>query len=69
VVNIISDWFVEAANHTCGDFPRGTDEMQQAGLTPLPSTLVAPPRVAESALQMECKILHSYETTDRWGRG
>lgn len=35
VVNIISDWFVEAANHTCGDFERGVDEMKLAGLTPV----------------------------------
>lgn len=28
VVNIISDWMVEAANHTCGAFPPEVDEMQ-----------------------------------------
>jgi hypothetical protein len=31
----MSDWFVEAANHTCGDFDPGLDEMALAGLTPL----------------------------------
>ena len=40
VVNIMSEWFVEAANHTCGDYPRGVDEMKLAGLTPLASTKV-----------------------------
>ncbi|KAG2440828.1 hypothetical protein HXX76_003683 [Chlamydomonas incerta] len=56
VVNIMSEWFVEAANHTCGDFPRGVDEMALAGLTPLASTKVRPPRVAESAVHMECRL-------------
>jgi len=25
VVCIMSEWFVESANHTCGNFPRGSD--------------------------------------------
>lgn len=58
VVNIISDWFVEAANFTCGDYDRGVNEMQLAGLTPVPSQKIKPPRVAESAVQMECKLRH-----------
>lgn len=37
VVNIISDWFIEAANHTCGMFDYGVNEMQLSGLTPIPS--------------------------------
>ncbi|KAG2442076.1 hypothetical protein HYH02_009867 [Chlamydomonas schloesseri] len=56
VVNVMSEWFVEAANHTCGDYPRGVDEMRLAGLTPLASTKVRPPRVAESAVHMECRL-------------
>ena len=37
-VNIISEWFLEAANHTCGPFDPDVDEMALAGLTPV-STL------------------------------
>jgi len=33
----------------------GVDEMAKAGLTPAPSNLVKPPRVAESPISMECK--------------
>lgn len=44
-MNLISEWFIEAANHTCGNFEYGEDEMQLAGLTPLPATKVrAAPR-------------------------
>ena len=56
VVAIMSDWFVEAANHSCGSFPPEVDEMVTAGLTPVPSVHVAPPRVQESAISMECKV-------------
>jgi len=61
VVNIISEWFAEAANHCCGNFEYGENEMQLSGLTPLPSTKVQPPRVAESAVHLECKLVHTYE--------
>lgn len=60
MVNIISEWFAEAANHTCGNFPYGADEMALAGLHPLPSTRVAPPRVAESGVHLECVLRHTY---------
>jgi flavin reductase (DIM6/NTAB) family NADH-FMN oxidoreductase RutF len=38
----------------------GIDEMKQAGLTPAPSRLVTPPRVAECPISLECK---HYQTT------
>ena len=36
-MNIISEWFVEAANLCCGNFDYGEDEMELSGLTPVPS--------------------------------
>lgn len=35
-----TDRYVEAANHSCGDFPPEVDEMALAGLTPMESELV-----------------------------
>ena len=67
MVNIISEWFAEAANHCCGAFPFGQDEMALSGLTPIPSLKVAPPRVAESALHMECRLVHPYEVKNAAG--
>lgn len=51
-VSIISEWFVESANHTCGEYPPDVNEWRISGLTPLPSIKVKPPRVAESAINM-----------------
>lgn len=60
VVSIMSEWFVEAANHTCGNFPSEVDEMAVAGLSPAPSTVVAAPRVKEAAVNMECKVRRQF---------
>jgi len=68
VVNIMSDWFVEAANHTCGNFEPDEDEMAIAGLTPQPSTLVKPPRIGESAVQFECRLMHTHDMKNKQGQ-
>ncbi|KAF8072997.1 ywrF [Scenedesmus sp. PABB004] len=68
VVNIMSEWFVEAANHTCGDFAPGVDEFEQSGLQPAASHVVAPPRVREAAVQMECKLRSVLEYDDAGGK-
>lgn len=56
VVNIVSEWMVAPMNHCSAEYPYGVNEMEKVGLTPVPSVLIKPPRVAESAIQMECKL-------------
>jgi len=46
----------ERMNATSFGYPAGTDEMQAAGLTPAPSRLVRPPRVAEAPVHLECRL-------------
>jgi hypothetical protein len=38
------------------DYPKDTNEFIKAGFTELPSTMVKPPRVAESPIQLECTV-------------
>jgi flavin reductase (DIM6/NTAB) family NADH-FMN oxidoreductase RutF len=45
----------EAMNRTSQHVAPEVDEMALAGLTPAPSKLVAPPRVAESPVAFECR--------------
>ncbi|ODR94572.1 flavin reductase [Methyloceanibacter stevinii] len=45
----------EAMNRTSKHVEPHVDEMVLAGLSPAPSTIVAPPRVAESPVAFECK--------------
>lgn len=56
VVNIVSEEIAEAMNLCSGDYPPEVSEFVVSGLTPLASDLVRPPRVAESRIQMECRL-------------
>lgn len=57
VVNIVSYDMVQQVSLSSCEFPKGTDEFLKAGFTKVPSLLVKPPRVSESPVQMECKVL------------
>lgn len=56
VINMATYDLREAMNRTAGPHPTGADEMRLAGLTPEPSVLVRPPRVAESPVHLECRV-------------
>ncbi|KAH0612387.1 uncharacterized protein H6S33_010439 [Morchella sextelata] len=60
-INIISEWFIEAANYTSINAPHGVSEWGPTGLTQAASTKVAPPRVAESAFSIEAKLIHTHD--------
>ncbi len=57
VVNIVVDDIAEAMNRTAAEYPSEVSEFEIAGLTPAPSQKVRPPRVAESPVNMECRLL------------
>lgn len=56
VVNVVNEAVGEAMNATSQSFPPEVDEFVAAGLTPAPSRLVRPARVAEAPIQMECRL-------------
>lgn len=64
-INIVSEWFAEAMNLASVNAPAGVDEFKLTGLTPLPSSKVKPPHVAESAFSVEAKLVHHHEWTSR----
>ena len=69
VVNIVSEEFAEKMNLCSGEYPPEIDEFQVSGLTPIPSDLVKPPRVAESHVNMECRLLYTIEMSGFPGAG
>jgi flavin reductase (DIM6/NTAB) family NADH-FMN oxidoreductase RutF len=69
VVNIVSESISAAANAASADVPADVDEFVLAGLTPVASDAVRPPRVAESPAQMECKLLQVIYTNRAPGGG
>ena len=55
VWNLVTLDLVEAMNQTCAPYPPEVSEFEMAGLTQMDSTIVTPPRVAESKVSFECK--------------
>ena len=55
VWNLTTRALAEAMNQSCAAVGPEVSEFTLAGLTPLASTVVAPPRVAESPVTFECK--------------
>ena len=57
VVNLVGEENATQMNITAIDFDPNVDELAVAGLTPLPSVHVKPPRIAESPVAMECELM------------
>ena len=54
VVNLVDEAIAEAMNRCAASLPYGENELDHAGLTARPSSLVKPPRIAESPVSLEC---------------
>jgi flavin reductase (DIM6/NTAB) family NADH-FMN oxidoreductase RutF len=57
----------EQMNQTSAPYPRGVNEMREAGLEAAPSVLVKPPRVAAAPCALECKWLQTVRLHDLEG--
>ncbi len=57
VVNLVSEENARQMNITAIEFDPAVNELEQAGLTPVPSVRVKPPRIAESPVAMECELM------------
>ncbi len=62
VVNLVSYPTAQAMNVTAIDFPAEVDELQEAGLTAVPSSRVRVPRIAESPVALECEVFQFVPT-------
>ena len=69
VVNMATEDLVEKMNTTSANLKPGESEFELAGLTPVPSLLVKAPRVLESHVNMECKLVHHYSLEDHKNGG
>ena len=56
VVNVVTEDLVGPMNVCAIDFPPGVNELEQAGLTTAPSTVVSVPRIAQAHAALECKL-------------
>ena len=56
VINVVNFDIVQQMSLSSTEYPDGVNEFEKAGLTPIPSDIVKPYRVAESPVQFECKV-------------
>lgn len=56
VINMVSHSIVRQMTLTAVNYPKGVNEFEKAGLTPLASDMVRPFRVKESPVQLECRV-------------
>ena len=57
VVSLCTEPMLEKINATGTDYPADTSEFDAVGVTREPSLRVAPPRVAESPVALECRVV------------
>jgi len=61
VVHIVSDAIKEKMNVCAIEYPRGVNEIAEAGFTALASKKVRPPRIAEAPVALECRLVQQLE--------
>jgi flavin reductase (DIM6/NTAB) family NADH-FMN oxidoreductase RutF len=54
VVNLVDEDVAEPMNRTAASVPYGTSELESVGLSVQASSVVSPPRIAESPASLEC---------------
>ena len=68
VCNLATFELRDEMNQSSAPYPRGVNEMQEAGLASAPSRLVKPPRVAAAPCALECKWLQTVHLSDVDGK-
>ncbi len=61
VINLVTEELAEQMVKTSSELPHGESELKAVGLTTTPSVAVAPPRIAESPVHLECRKLSIQE--------
>lgn len=69
VINIVSYDMVQQTSLSSTEYETGVNEFVKAGFTELPSEMVKAPRVAESPVQLECKVREVVKLGDHGGAG
>jgi flavin reductase (DIM6/NTAB) family NADH-FMN oxidoreductase RutF len=69
VINMVDYEMVEQTSLTSCEYPKGVNEFTKAGLTAVPATLVKPPLVKESKINIECKVIEIRSLGEEGGAG
>lgn len=69
VINVVTYNMVQQMSLASSPYSKGTDEFIKSGFTKIPSVTIKPFRVAESPVQLECKVTEVKELGKTGGAG
>ncbi len=69
VVNVVNEALAEAANRAARNYVTRVDKFKEAALTPIKADLVKSPMIAESPINMECRLVQILEFGEAPRRG
>ncbi|WP_293881810.1 MULTISPECIES: flavin reductase family protein [unclassified Sphingobacterium] len=69
VINIVNYDMVQQQSLASTEYAKEINEFDKSGFTAVPSIQVAPPRVAESPVQLECRVKEIVALSDEPGAG
>ncbi|WP_433895248.1 flavin reductase family protein [Sphingobacterium mizutaii] len=69
VINIVNYDMVQQQSLASTEYAKEINEFDKSGFTPIPSELIRPPRVAESPVQLECKVREIITIQEGGGTG
>jgi len=69
VVNIVNFSIIDQMSLSSTEYEKGINEFTKSGLTQTPSDLISPPRVQESPVSYECKVIEVKDLGNEGGAG
>jgi flavin reductase (DIM6/NTAB) family NADH-FMN oxidoreductase RutF len=69
VINVVNYNMVQQMSLASCEYPKGVNEFKKAGFTEEVSEMIKAPRVKESPVQIECKVVEIIETGQEGGAG
>jgi flavin reductase (DIM6/NTAB) family NADH-FMN oxidoreductase RutF len=69
VISMVSYDMVQQTSLASTEYPKGVNEFIKAGFTQVPSIKIKPPRVGESPVSFECKVLQVIPTGEQGAAG
>lgn len=69
VINVVNYDIVQQMSLSSTEYAQDVNEFTKAGLTPIDSEMIQPPRVAESPVQFECKVNEVIQLGTEGGAG
>ncbi len=69
VINIVDYDMVQQTNLSSCEYPKSINEFEKVGFTEIPSLHIKPPRVAQSKIQLECKVNEVKSLGENGGAG